>query len=106
MASTVIDTRGVSSGEWLLQCNKGDTPFGAMTVVVITQPINNYNHYCIDPTLTSIVSKHSFSTRQLLWSVSLWIRMKAVPSNFANEIALRSQGKSISKTQYYNCCLF
>ncbi|MBA0749559.1 hypothetical protein Gogos_003471 [Gossypium gossypioides] len=60
--STIVDAKGLSGGEWLLRCSKGDAPFGAMTVVVITQPINNYNRCRADSSLTSTVSKHPLSS--------------------------------------------
>ncbi|KAH1098190.1 hypothetical protein J1N35_015111 [Gossypium stocksii] len=57
-AGTVVYTRGLLGGERLLWCSKGDAPFRAMIVVVITQPINNYNHCHANSSLTSTVPEH------------------------------------------------
>ncbi|KAH1057216.1 hypothetical protein J1N35_035281 [Gossypium stocksii] len=61
-AGTVVDAKRRLGGEWLLQCSKGDAPLGVTTVVVIIQPINNYNHYGTDSSLTSSVLEHSLSS--------------------------------------------
>ncbi|KAK5845474.1 hypothetical protein PVK06_001662 [Gossypium arboreum] len=59
--ASVVDTGGLSRGQRLLRCSKGNVVFGVTTVVVIKQLINNYNHYHTDPSLTFIVSKHPLS---------------------------------------------
>ncbi|KAH1107373.1 hypothetical protein J1N35_011141, partial [Gossypium stocksii] len=61
-ASTIINTRRLSSGKRLLWCNKGDALFGAKMVIVITQPINNYNRCHNDSSLTSSMLEHSLSS--------------------------------------------
>ncbi|KAK5843005.1 hypothetical protein PVK06_005432 [Gossypium arboreum] len=57
-ADTVVDIRGLSDGERLLQYSKGDAPFGATTVIVITEPVNNFNRYHAGSSLTATVLKH------------------------------------------------
>ncbi|KAK5770362.1 hypothetical protein PVK06_046512 [Gossypium arboreum] len=60
--SIVIDARRLLGEEQLLQCSKGDAPFGTTMVDVITQPINNYNRCSDDLSLTFTVLKHPLSS--------------------------------------------
>ncbi|KAH1107723.1 hypothetical protein J1N35_011491 [Gossypium stocksii] len=61
-ASTVMDIIGLLGRERLLWYSKGDDPFGVTIVFIITQPINNYNRYRVDPSLTFTVLEHPFSS--------------------------------------------
>ncbi|KAH1097431.1 hypothetical protein J1N35_014352 [Gossypium stocksii] len=59
---TVVDARELSVGKQLLRCSKGDALFGVTMIIVITQPINNYNHCRTDLSLTSTMLGHPLFT--------------------------------------------
>ncbi|KAH1064138.1 hypothetical protein J1N35_029125 [Gossypium stocksii] len=52
-SSPFLDVGELSDREWLFRCSKGDASFGLTMVVVIKQPINNYNRCRVDLNLTS-----------------------------------------------------
>ncbi|KAH1097650.1 hypothetical protein J1N35_014571 [Gossypium stocksii] len=56
-AGTIMEARRLSSRKRLFRLSKGDAPFGLTIVVIIKQPINNYNRCHTDPSLTSTSSK-------------------------------------------------
>ncbi|KAH1074545.1 hypothetical protein J1N35_026873 [Gossypium stocksii] len=58
---TAVDARGLSGGQRLLRCNKGDAPSEATTIAVNKQPINNYSRYRADSSLTSTPLEHPLS---------------------------------------------